>query len=986
MWTLFFIVLLLFYLGDASAQDLIISEVMSANVSTLADEDEDYPDWIEIYNAGPSPVNLNGFALSDDDASPFKWVFPEVDVAGGEYVLVFASGKERSAPHLHANFKIASNGEPLILTSPAGETIDRIETGYIPTDISRGRLSSDDPQLYFFPEPTPGASNSSDAYLAIAQPPQFSPPGGIYSEPVSLTLETSSAQAIVRYTLDGSTPDDSSVAYVSPILIDSTTVIRARTFEPGLLFSNTVTQSYVLYQNHNLSVVSLSTDPANLWDEETGIYVLGSDASPEFPYFGANFWEEWERPLHIDFFEPDGCPGFSADLGVQIWGGWSRAFDQKSLALFARDKYGLEEVEYQIFPDKPIFNYKSFILRNSGNDWLQTMMRDALLTDLVSDCDLDYMAYRPSIVFLNGEYWGIYNVREKINEDFLASHRGVDPDNLDLLENDAYVLEGDADHYNAMMEFIESHDLTVAENYEYVKTQMDVHNYACYQASEIYIANFDWPDNNIKYWRPRRPGGRWKWILFDLDGGFSAAPFSYSHNTLAYATDPEGAGVHNPPWSTFLFRSLLENVSFRNDFINYLADLMNVNFRSDRVVARIDTMVSVIEPEMPAHQARWGRTMEQWYDEIDVLYDFAVHRTDCVRVHLQQEFDLEGTVSVLLDVDPDDGGRIKINSKIISSLPWEGIYFLEVPICVTALPNYRYRFSGWNGTVSADSSEITIEPNTDVSITAIFESTSINAPRVIITEINYNSAVDFDPEDWLELYNYSGDKVDISGWTFKDSNDDNSFTFPSNVEILPASFLILCRDTATFLECFPAVENCLGNFDFGLNNNGESIRLFDAGGNIVDSLTYDDEPPWPVQADGMGATLQLINPAFANESPENWRASLQIHGSPGQGNGWIDTISVNPTPEQPTEFLLLPGYPNPFNVSTRLTYHLPNSGHVSLKIFNLMGQEVAKLVNGWQPTGVYDATFSSTGLASGIYFAHLEAYGLQQVQKLLLLK
>ena len=868
----------------ASAQGLVINEAMSANVNTIADEDDDYPDWLEIFNPGDSLVNLDGYGLSDDESEPFKWIVPQVEIPAGDYLFIFASGKDRTNPFLHANFKIKSSGETLILTNPSGETVDQIETGFIPSDISKGRQPDGGLEWYFFAEPTPRSSNSTQGYPGISQPPDFSPPGGFFTGIVSLTLEAPSPQAIIHYTVDGSPPSDSSQIYTSPIIINSTIVIRARAFEPGLLYSSVETHSYIFYDNNNLTVISLSTDPDNLWDDDYGIYVLGSHPGPPPEYFNANFFQDWERPVHIEFFEPDGSVGFSLDSGVKIHGGWSRRLPQKSLAVFTRDKYCCDIIDYQIFPGKPIVEFQSIVLRNSGEDWLSTMMRDAFMTGLVDDTDVDIQAYRPSILFLNGQYWGIHNIREKMNEHYLASNRGVDPDNIDLLEHKGsiVIIEGDAEHYAALIDFIRNHDIRVMENYEYVTTQMDVFNFIDYHAAEIYYANTDWPAYNVKLWRPREPDGVWKWMLHDTDGGFGLYHSPYILNSLALTLQPN----LNFPLANFLLISLLENDSFRVDFINHFADLLNVNFHPDTVIETIEAISGIIEPEMPAHINRWRGTIERWYEELDVLDEFAEHRVDCVRVHIQEEFNLEGIASVTLDVDPLEAGKIKINTKTIGEYPWDGVYFLGVPIQLTALPENGFRFNNWIGAEPPDSISISIYLTGDISVTALFEIDTVSAGSIIITEINYHSSDNFDPGDWVEFYNDSCESVDISGWIFKDENDDHIFIFPPNMVLEPEALIVLCRDTAAFSGLFPEVNNYLGDFDFGLSNGGELIRLFDNQENIIDSLTYDDEPPWPTEPDGNGPTLELIDPSLPNEDPENWRASTAPHGSPGQQNGW----------------------------------------------------------------------------------------------------
>ncbi len=263
---------------------------------------------------------------------------------------------------------------------------------------------------------------------------------------------------------------------------------------------------------------------------------------------------------------------------------------------------------------------------------------------------------------------------------------------------------------------------------------------------------------------------------------------------------------------------------------------------------------------------------------------------------------------------------------------------------------------------------------------------AVFAQDVVITEINYNSAPAYDTEDWLEFYNNADFVADMSGWLFKDANDSNIFVFPEHTYLDIGEFLVLCRDTAAFKGFNPEVDNIIGNIDFNLSNGGELIRLYDDQENIVDSLTYDDQPPWPIEPDGSGLTLELINPDLPNEDPESWVPSDSVLGTPGRDNGWVGVKDITPETGPPTEFRLLPNYPNPFNPQTTLTYHLPKAGRASLLVYDLEGREVVRLADGWHVPGVYKVVFSSAQMPSGLYFARLTARDFQQTQKLLLMK
>jgi len=986
MYIILAFIFLTMVVNSSSGQEVVLNELMAANVSILEDEDGDYPDWIEIHNRGTQYITLDGFYLSDDESLPTKWSFPSVTIFPNSFLIVFASGKDRSDIRPHTNFKISSTGETIVFSNNEGLILDRVETYNLDSDISMGRSLSSPDEWLLAAEPTPESENSAIGFTEVSTAPIFSFSGGLYSNGFSLTLSHMQGDAQIYYTMDGSIPDDSSLLYSIPVPISSTSVIRARAYRSGLLYSKVVTESYIFYQDGNLPVVSIVTDPANLWDDETGIYVLGNDPGdpPNFP--GANYHQDWEKPVHFDLFEINGIDNLKLDGGIKICGGYSRTKPQKPLAIFARDKYEDDLINYPIFPEIPIDNYKSFILRCSGNDWGSTMMRDALMTGLVKNTDIDFQAYRPCRTYLNGVYWGIYNIREKLNEDYLERRRSIDPDNVDLLEMNATVIEGDAEHYTSMIQFIENNNMGYDSNYEYIKKQMYIDNFIDYQIAQIYFANTDWPNNNIKYWRSRDPVGKWRWMLYDTDFGFGLfASSKFNANTLSRLLDPVPTSS-TPLWSTLILRGLMENENFRIQFINQFADRLNFDFHNDAVNAQIESIANVIAPEVVEHRDRWGHDISLWDDRIEQLHDFANNRVDCVRVHIMEEFNLSSQISLTLEIKPENTGEIQIEERIIENFPWEGIYFSDIPITLTAHPGSGYQFVRWEGIDNAGINPLDIELYEDVTITAIFELEPIEEIDIIITEINYNSHEDFDPEDWIEIFCNTEGGGDLADWIFMDSNDEHIFRFPENTVLDSGELLVISRDTSAFAEHFPLVENVIGNFDFGLSGGGELLRLYDPYFNMVDSLTYDDNDPWPTGADGEGMTLELVNPNYVNEHPYNWRLSIHLHGSPGIENWGIVQPDMAREPEPPPEFRLYPNYPNPFNPSTLIRYDLPAFVPVELSIFDISGRTISKLVDEYQGVGKHEVKFDATGLASGVYIYWIKAGNHTAYDKMILMK
>jgi hypothetical protein len=614
---------------------IIINEIMASNQTDITDEDGDHMDWIELYNQSDKPLALKDYALSDSTKNLVKWRFPDVTLDPGQFLLVFASGKDRRDPegeYLHTNFKLSFAGETLTLADSSGNLLDKLILDQIPVNLSYGRQAGKN-GFFFFEKSTPGEANAG-GYPGFSEEPHFSVAGGIHSNEITLTLE-GPPHASIRYTLDGSVPTLNSQEYSAPISIKKTTVVRARTFQDGLLASSTAIHTYIINENHVLPVVSVSTDPKNLWDWKTGIYVMGDGANPEFPHKGANFWQDWEKPIHIEYYDEKGNLGFSQDAGIKVFGAYSRAMPQKSLAVFARKEYGKERIVYPLFPDKPeLDTFHSIVLRTSGQDAELTKIRDAMMTRLIRDTGVDYQAYRPVVVYLNGEYWGIYNIREKINKYFLAYNHGIEnPDNIDIIEANRNVKAGSADHYDALIEFVKSHDMKDPKNYEYVKTQMDVENYMDYQIAQMYFANTD--NGNIRFWRERSPKGKWRWILYDTDWGF----FNVDHDTVWHIINPKGTGV-GKMFSNILIRKLLENKEFKEEFIRRFAYHLSHTFTTERVLATIDEMAKKIEPEMPRDKERWGGSMESWERQLNRLRDFAKERPAKLFKYIDQHFRL----------------------------------------------------------------------------------------------------------------------------------------------------------------------------------------------------------------------------------------------------------------------------------------------------------------------------------------------------------
>ncbi|MCP4548545.1 MAG: T9SS type A sorting domain-containing protein [bacterium] len=974
---------------------VMLNELLSSNVGPYMDEDEEFKDWIELYNTGPEDVELGGYGLSDDGAAPFQWIFPPLTLSAGDYLVVFASAKDRTGSILHTNFRLSANGDSLFLTEPGGLLIDLVPARSLPTSIALGKVPGDEAGLFYFDAPTPGAINDSPPYNGIASAPLILPEGIVQptSGTITATITDPLGQAtLTTWTLDGWDPTESSTAYTEPVQITTNSILRARNFEPGKLPSSIATRTYLFQESSSLPVVSMVTDPDNLWDIDTGIYVLGDDYEPSSPHHGANFWENWEKPAHLEFFSSAGISDFDLDLGIKIHGNMSRALPMKSLRLVMRAGYGQGTIGEQVFPDLDLDNFERLILRNAANDWCRAHLRDGFAQTAVRHLDLDCQAYRPVQVFLNGEYWGIHNLREHEKQQYLASHYGLEEEEVDVLEGDGtdnMVMVGDNIHYEALVDFLEANSLADAANYAYVCTQMEVVNFTLYNIAEIYFGNIDWPRNNRRYWRPRTPDGRWRWFMLDLDYSMGIQEDATFDN-LAYATHPTGTSSQNPPWATLMIRRLLENEGFRRDFINSYADLLNTALSSERLLGRLQDSRETLSPDIVRHMTRWEYAPERWEFAMEDVQEYLAARPAYARAHIRQKFALPDTLTLSLGIEPPGSGAITLTAITIDEA-WSGTYFTGNPIPLHAQAAPGFEFMGWSDPDLPRQPDIIINPIDALHITALFEASS-SVASVAINEVNYNSADAHDSGDWIELWNRSSESLNISGWILRDENDAHSFTIPTGTTLAGNSGLVLCGDIASFASLFPTVSNAIGDLGFGFSGGGELLRLFDHLGQLHDSVEYGDSAPWPPQPDGNGPTLELIHPLRDNSLAVNWSASIAEapYGTPGAINSVYNSTAA--AVEIPTPLHLAAPWPNPFNPTTSITFGLDAEGPLQLAIYDIQGRLVRILEDRERhPAGFHSVEWHGRDrmgreVPGGVYLIRLQTPGGTICRKAVLVK
>lgn len=519
----------------------------------------------------------------------------------------------------------------------------------------------------------------------------FSKPSGFYDGSVTVALSTLDSNGTIYYTLDGSEPSlnsysitlagiaddypeyvfppanyDGGILYTSPIEITQTTLIRARVYRNGNFHGGDCYNTYFIDYSQTLPVFSLAIEPRDLYDKVTGIYVKGgADSNPDNVYYPKyasgftgyeNYLQDWEKDLHIEYFDEDNNMGFEMNAGVKIFGGWSRHNNkQQSLAIFARSKYGLSYIPYDFFgltnnAGASINSFSSIILRNSGDDWHRTMFRDGFLQTIMEGLDVDKQAYRPAIVFLNGKYWGIHNIREKVNEDYLAHHYDyVDPDEVDILESyDSDIVEGDDEDFLEVLTFIVNNRPIDDFEYEYIKTRIDIHSFIDYCIANTYINNTDWPFSNNKYWRPRTESGKWRWIVYDTDGAFGGSAGNVATNDSIADLKSEDGDLDTGTHTATIFTALSENSTFQGEFRERYLYLLSTNFETANMQNIFNQLLGEIADEIGLPAAPYnapGPHNEQWPDSCwdfpntrDSFYAFIAARNAYVPTMLDAHF------------------------------------------------------------------------------------------------------------------------------------------------------------------------------------------------------------------------------------------------------------------------------------------------------------------------------------------------------------
>lgn len=807
-----------------SSGNVFINEVCTGNAgnngntTAAVDKKGEYCDWLELYNSGESDADISGWTIVKDDSTTFT--FGDATVPAGGTLLVFSCktyNGDASIPN--TGYNLSGSGVKLVLMN-GDTTEDSVEVPALNDDVTWARQpdGTGDFQMLF---PTPGGSNNEAESAIPCNAPVLGTESGMYNSDFDLSMETDAGNTIY-YTTDGTDPatSETRMEYTAPVRIknrsaenyimagmvavrqmtpwsgnlpsqnavDKGTVIRAVTYSAAGKYSETVTKSYFVgtgnSKHNNLPIISVTTDPANLFDYETGIFMLGKvyDENKNKAEYRdlddgkkpANYnqrGKEWERACHIDFFESDGTLAVSQDCGMRTQGAYSRAAYQKSLRFYAREEYGEKNFKYPLIPNaykedgsgKQLKKFKKIVCRAGGNDIDYTHYKDSYLQSLVSDRAIDTQEGRACVMFIDGEYWGLYTLQEDFDDHYYEENYDVNSDEV-IVYKKGEIDEGeetDIEYFNELRNFAKNHDLSVQANYDKICEMIDVQSFIDYMAVEMYIINEDWPGNNYSLWRtrtvdPNNPyaDGRWRFNLYDTEMGvyhYGNASTKYNSNNLRSIMN------NNRDDMPVIFNAMLKNPGFKAQFANTFMDLTAKNFDPAAAKEKEKEFYNAYYPELSKNFNRypnWANTGNATNPCINRMHEFLNNRPGYVPTMLAKDLGLSAAVKVNIETINPDGGSIRLNTiDVDTSKKFSGSYFPGTDITITATPADGYTFVGWRGSYYSDDQTITVDPATAGALQAVF---TRNGGQSDLCKVTFT-----DGDTNVELYVNKGGSVDF---------------------------------------------------------------------------------------------------------------------------------------------------------------------------------------------------------------------------------
>jgi hypothetical protein len=745
---------------------VIISEYSASNLRDFEDDFGGHEDWIELYNSGNTAVNLGGWYLSDKENKPKKWQIPQGwSIEAGGYLLIWASGRDvATESYLHTNFKFTqTNGDEFVVLSNANGTIvDKTAVEVTALAHSRGRRLGQGPTWYIFTQPTPAFENEGPWYKAYAPRPKIQTKAGFYDGAVE-TEVTATAGFQLRYTLDGRNVSQEDALYTGSLTIDNTSVLKVRHFSddtlvlPGLMDFATY---FINEPETDLPVVSVASDDAvTLAEGDRDLNPISS----------------------FEYFNGDGNKKATSFGELDSHGQDSWINPQRSLDWISRDEMGYNSgIKEKIFKYSERDEYQRIILRASGDDNYpsvgdqdhegSTHIRDEYVHTLVqnSDMHLDVRAVERCLVYLNGQFWGVYTLREKPDDhDYIEYTYKQDKYDIQFLKTwgeswAEYGEETAIRDWETLRDYILQNDMSDPQNFKTVEEQLDLTSLMDYMIANLSVVSSDWMNYNTGWWRGLNPEGghqKWAYIMWDNDATFdyyinySGVPntnpdaqacdlediasymdFFFPADTTWVVTEADsffidGQWYYFPADSFYVYPDLGkhekiflklmdENIDFRNRYFARYADMNSTIFRCDVMLSTLDSLLNIVTPEMPRQVERWGGSMQEWQQNIETLKDFISRRCTLINDGIANCYNLSGPYQVVLQTDPPQSGSIRFNTLTHTTLPWTGVYFGNMNQSLVATAKAGYTFEGWQTVKGTTSFESQNSTTTSATITA----------------------------------------------------------------------------------------------------------------------------------------------------------------------------------------------------------------------------------------------------------------------------
>lgn len=664
--------------------EVVINELMQSNVDGIMDDLNEYPDgWVELYNNGDVSVNLKDYKLGTEaTAVASAWTLPSFVLGPKSFKLVYC---DKEAKDWHTDFRLETGNGGALFLFRGDDIIDRIDN--LPKqpapNIAYGRKTDASDEWGWQLTPTPGSINDGKLGTEVLGAPVFSVAGCVLKSGGSVSLKLTlpdgaPSGTVIRYTTDGSEPTSNSPSWGTLTKqIKSTTIIRAKLFCEGFLSPRSTTHSYIVFpRDLTLPVVSIVTDKKHLSDSKTGIYVDGSYKSGT-----KNYEFDWRRPINFELFEAVNEESVLNQLcETRIQGGASRSQSVKSMVVYANKRFGKKRLKYEFFPDQRPGrkDYKSIILRNAGNDFDYLYMRDAIMQrNMAQHADLDWQSWRPVIIYINGTYKGMLNIRDRSTADNVYTYYDGLED-FDMIENWNELKEGTKDNFNDFTAFYSEEGHTWEEYAEW----MDLEEYINFMLLNLYYNNQDWPGNNIVQWRPRAEDGKWRWIAKDTDFGLGLYGSSATYKTLEWFYNPNYDYNHawaNKPEHTLLFRHLMEDETFFNRFIDKASVFMGDFLNYEGTWAVWEPMYKMINTEYPNHRKLINQWWPNYSDELSSAKKWVQARTKSFCSQLSDYYNLGSPIAISLQTEASgndmEGVRVLVNEVPLSANKLSGKFY-----------------------------------------------------------------------------------------------------------------------------------------------------------------------------------------------------------------------------------------------------------------------------------------------------------------------